>query len=164
MKLIRPFPLSTFFLALVLQACSPAVPPEEVVSRFWAASLTGDHETVRQLALPDHFEEAHFRTARHSELFSTVVIGQVNRQRERALVETRLEGIAYGEPAEVEFATVAVIHEGEWKIDYSATASEMIGALLEEAVIEVDALMRDDILELEESFNESIRQDLRSPD
>lgn len=153
-------------LAALLWGCDPgpAEPPEEVATTFWAATLTGDTETVRQLVLPGHFVQADFDTARHHQIFTSVVIGDAEIQSERARVDTRLEGVFYGEPDQVEFSTVAVIHEGEWKIDYSATAAEMIGALLGDAITEVDEEMRDDIKVLEDELERSIREDLKNFD
>lgn len=147
----------------LLLACSPAQPPEQVASRFWLATLTGDQAAVRATTLPSSFAGADFDAARHGEMFEGVIVGEARVVDDRALIDTELRGIFYGDPDTLRFSTVAVIHDGEWRIDYAATASQMIGVYLGETVTEVDRTMRRDLKILEESLEASIREDLRNP-
>lgn len=157
-------PLALILLCVgLLLACSPAEPPEQVASRFWLATLTGDQAAVRQTTLPSSFANSDFDAARHGEMFEGVIVGEARLLDDRALIDTELRGIFYGDPDTVRFSTVAVIHDGEWRIDYAATASEMIGVYLGETVTEVDRSMRRDLKILEESLESSIREDLRNP-
>lgn len=150
-------------LTTLLWGCSPAVPPEEVATTFWAATLTGDRSTVERVVAPGSFVVAQFDAAKHNDMYDSVVVGPVTIEDDRARIDTRLRGVFYGEPGNVEFDTVAVIHEGDWKIDYRATASEMIGAILEDSVTAADAAIRSESKTLEESMNESVREDLKNP-
>jgi hypothetical protein len=157
---LRPLAL---LCSLLLWACSPSEPPQAVVSTFWAATLTGNEPLVEQLVVPGSLVEPHFEAARHHEIFDGVVLGETRRDGEHAAVETRLQGIFFGIPGEVHFDTVLVIHEGEWKVDYAATVSEMIATLLGDSVDEVGQEMHSDINVLDESMSESIREDLKRP-
>lgn len=156
--------LPALFIAALLWGCSrPSVPPEEVASAFWAATLTGDGASVRRLVVPQNFSEASYRAARHNQVYDSVVIGPARLEDDRALVDTRLHGVFYGDAGTVQFDTVATVYQGEWKIDYRATASRMMGAILQDSVSEADAAIRSDAKTLEESLNESIRKDLKTP-
>lgn len=160
---LNVFTLLLLSSTLLLWACSPAQPPEQVATRFWLATLTGDQPVVQATTLPSSFADADFDAARHGEMFEGVVVGEAQVTDDRARIDTELRGIFYGEPDTIRFNTVAVIHEGEWKIDYPATASEMIGVYLGETVTEVDRAMRRDLKILEESLEASIRADLQNP-
>lgn len=160
---IRYLTCATLFGVALLWGCSPAQPPEQVASAFWAATLSGDRSTVRQLALASSFATADFDAARHNEMFESVSIGEAQIDGSRATIDTHLRGTFYGEPGTVEFDTVAVIHERQWKIDYAATASEMIGAFLGYTVTDLDQEMRDQLKVLGEDVGESIWEDLKNP-
>lgn len=144
-------------------ACSPSEPPRAVVSSFWAATLTGNTAVLEQLVVPGSFVTSDFDAARHHEIFDSVVLGETHQKGERAWVETQLEGIFFGVPGEVRFDTVLAIHEGEWRVDYAATVSQMIGTLLGDSVDEVGVEMLDNIDAIDSSMSEAIREDLKTP-
>jgi hypothetical protein len=148
---------------LVLWACAPSEPPRAVVSTFWAATLTGNQPVIQALVIPGSLVTADFDAARHHEIFDGVILGETRHEDDRAMVETRLQGIFFGIPGEVHFDTVLAIHNGEWRVDYGATVSEMIGVLLGESVDEVNEQMYRDIDVIEEGMTESIRKDLQQP-
>ncbi|MCW8193562.1 hypothetical protein F6455_02020 [Proteobacteria bacterium 005FR1] len=148
---------------LLLWACSPSEPPRTVVSAFWAATLTGNSPVLEQLVIPGTLVSADFNTARHHEIFDSVVLGETRRDGDEARVETSLEGVFFGTPGEVRFDTVLAIYEGEWRVDYAATVREMIGTLLGDSVDEVGEEMLGDIQIIDEGMNEAIRQELKAP-
>lgn len=157
---LRLFALSC---CLLLFGCSPSEPPEAVVSTFWAATLTGNEPVIETLVVPGSFVAANFDAARHHEIFDSVVLGETRRDGDRAAVATSLQGTFFGLPGEVRFNTVLVIYEGEWRVDYQATTSEMIGTLLGDSVDEVGQAMERNIKVLDESMSEHIKKDLRKP-
>lgn len=164
MKQLR-LSLHAFLLlcCLLLWACAPSEPPRAVVSTFWAATLTGNTPVLEQLVVPGTLVTADFNTARHHEIFDSVVLGETRRDGDKAAVETSLEGIFFGVPGEVRFDTMLAIHEGEWRVDYAATVTEMIGTLLGDSVDEVGQEMLGDIQAIDPSMSDAIREELTAP-
>ncbi|MEX1032220.1 MAG: hypothetical protein WDZ30_02570 [Cellvibrionaceae bacterium] len=145
----------------ILCSCSQREPPDSGAASFWTATLTNNEPMIRATVVPDTFVADDFATARHDDLFDSVIIGAVKVENDRAEINTQLQGIFYGEPETVEFNTVAVLYKGKWKVDYAETATEMIGALLGVIFIDIDQSMRDELEALGKSIGESVREDLR---
>lgn len=139
---------------LLLLACTPA-PPEAVVSDFWAAALTGDKQTAAALAVPETFDRADFDTAYFHQLFTEARLGEVARANRQAHVRTFLNGHFQS----IDFNTIVVLHPAGWRVDYAATASEMIAVLLDAAVTTSNAELYQDIHTLSGSIGDAIRDE-----
>src|SRR5690606_20624923 len=149
------------FLLLSLLACSPAEPPEAVAARFWEATLSGDEAGAWDAVLPGGFDRANFHAARQHELFETVTLGESRREDDLVRIDTRLGGIIFGKQRELQFETVLLLRDREWKVDYAATTSGLIGALLQETVDSADQSLRNNLLQPDSRMQEAIQDDLR---
>lgn len=149
------FPLLCVFLA----ACTQT-PPETIAGNFWAAALIGDQQGAAALALPDEFDMNDFNVASYHQLFHQARIGEAEIGSRQARVATLLEGHFES----IHFDTVLVLGREGWLVDYGATTGEMIAALLDSAVSNVNTQIQEDIRLLGGSMGESIRMEWQDLD
>ncbi len=113
-------------LAIFAAGCS-SDRPGAVADRFWAAARAGDLETVRALSIES--EIATLELEEGEGAIDSYELGEVAVDGERALVETRIRSRG-DHDIEVDFETVLVRVDGEWKVHLDETGERMIGALL----------------------------------
>lgn len=100
--------------------------PADVAAEFWRAAQTGDIESARAYTVESEGTKLSGESTAQIESFA---LGETTYENDNALVTTTIEGMQ-GAPGVVEFSTVLVDYEGEWKVDLAATANHMMKSIL----------------------------------
>ncbi len=110
-------------------ACGGGNGPAVVAEAFWEASRTGDYE-LAQSYVAEGGNASISEEAAQNQQIREFTLGESHVEGDSAAVETSLSGDFGENPVDVEFNTVMVRQEGEWKVDLDGTANEMMKAIL----------------------------------
>lgn len=148
-------------MLLVLFACSGASDgPAEVAGAFWSAAEARDAERLEALRLPGG--DTSINIADSSSEVAEWSLGEPTRAEGRALIPTAMTVTTGEREQELEFPTVLVQHEGEWKVDLDTTfdgmVKSMLGMSMEEVAAEMAAAMGEAMGEAMQGMTEAMAQ------
>lgn len=156
---MRRSPLLAASLALLLAAVAcdrlPLPPgPADVAGRFWAALEAGNLAAARDLS--DASSPAQLRELAEQQPLHGAVAGEVLKNENRAMVETRAHRDRDRGGAQVVFHTHLEHFDQGWRVDVEATRRDVLRATLAATVGEVKETITDSAAIITESIEKSV--------
>ena len=136
MKLTKIVVLN-LLLALLLAACSESeqsATPGQVAADFWQAMEMGDRARAEQLAVAGSLDGSTMNFEAEGNRIESITFGEAMASADMAAVPTTMAGEFNNRPVKFSFDTRLVPVEGAWKVDFNATSTGMMGAMLKEAM------------------------------
>ena len=156
-------------VAVLGWGCGSESDPGDVARAYWEALAAGDLEAARGYA--SEATREHVAKTDDGASIDEVVLGEVLRGEETAIVRTSITTRRDGQELEVPFQTHLVRDDGKWRIDADATHQELLSATLTSGLRELGEVWGEGVRELGEALErgaaelgEAIREALDGED
>lgn len=122
--------LSCFATVLLLTACFNQQ-PQDVANRYWNAVLSGDTDTLRDVAAQN--SQSNVNRISQPDDGSNVSFGKTTIEDDEATVETTVHWLDGDSTMDIRLQTALVNEEGKWKVDIIKTRRSLYAGLFNNA-------------------------------